>query len=238
VKIHVGTSGFSYQHWKEIFYPSGVPQRQWLEFYAQNFDCVEINSSFYRLPRESVVESWQRRTPKTFTFVMKGSRAVTHISRLKDCRESVELFYESIRPLKRKIGAVLWQLPPGLKQDRALLESFLNLLPARPNPVLEFRNPSWFTEDVYALMRTKRTVFCMHDMRSSGCPDVVTAPIIYLRFHGPTGRYRGGYPDRMLKDRATWIQASGASEVYAFFNNDSEGHAVKNATTLRRMLGG
>ena len=236
MRIHIGTSGFSYLHWKGVFYPEKLPQRSWLEFYATRFRAVEINSSFYHLPRESVLESWYRRTPEGFTFVLKGSRTVTHIRRIKDCRDSVELFYERAFLLREKLGAVLWQLPPGLSADCGLLREFLRMLPARPTPVVEFRNPSWYAEDVYKTLADSGAAFCIHDIARCRSPDLVTAPVAYLRFHGTSGRYSGGYPDEHLRDRAEWIARTGIGEVYAFFNNDVQGHAVRDALTLLRLL--
>lgn len=236
VKVRIGTSGFSYLHWKGVFYPEKLPQRSWLEFYATRFRAVEINSSFYHLPRESVLEAWYRRTPGGFTFVLKGSRTVTHIRRIKDCRAAVELFYERTSLLREKLGAVLWQLPPGLSVDCELLREFLRMLPPAPRPVVEFRNPSWYAEDVYKILADHGTAFCIHDLARCGSPDMVTAPVAYLRFHGTSGRYSGGYPEEHLRERAEWIARAGIEEVYVFFNNDIEGHAVRDALTLQRLL--
>jgi uncharacterized protein YecE (DUF72 family) len=234
--IHVGTSGFFYKHWKGIFYPDDVPQRKWLEYYTTVFDCVEINSSFYHLPKETVVASWYDRVPEKFVFVVKGSRTVTHVKRLKDCKESVTLFYERMTAMKEKPGAVLWQLPPGLHLDLARLDQFLKRLPEKPIPVLEFRHQSWFVKDVIDLLSKKGAVFCIHDMESSKCPRKVTVPMFYVRFHGVSGKYSGNYPDDELKSWAQWIASSGAIDGYVFFNNDFGGFAVQNAMTLRRFL--
>jgi uncharacterized protein YecE (DUF72 family) len=234
--IRVGTSGFSYEHWKGVFYPEDVPQRRWLEFYSGHFDCVEVNSSFYHLPKPSVVEAWRNRVPADFHFVLKGSRTVTHIKRLKDCQESVDVFYERAAALRDKLTAVLWQLPPGLHKDLGLLEEFVGWLPVKPTPVLEFRHRSWFMDDVFDMLNIRYAAFCVHDMESVNCPDIVTSPMVYVRFHGQAGRYRDDYPDEVLRSRAAWLTACGAEHGYAFFNNDIGGHAVKNARTLRQFL--
>ncbi|MCX7590334.1 MAG: DUF72 domain-containing protein, partial [Kiritimatiellae bacterium] len=152
MKTIVGTSGFSYSHWKGKFYPEDVPRDGWLEFYARRFNGVEINSSFYHLPFENVLRSWHRRTPEDFVFVLKGSRFVTHRCRLRNCKEPLQLFYRRVALLGKKVGAVLWQLPPGLQVDPQLLHNFLGSLPKRPSCVIEFRNPSWYREEIFALL--------------------------------------------------------------------------------------
>lgn len=233
---HVGTSGFSYQHWKELFYPKDVPQRRWLEFYAEHFDCVEINSSFYHLPAEKTMVSWQKRAPDGFLFALKASRYITHIKRLKDCEDAVNLFYKRARLLGEKLGPVLWQVPPRFKKDMKRLESFLDLLTPDPIPVLEFRDPSWFTQDVYDLLESKGSALCVHDMPASQCPEIAVGSILYLRFHGPGDRYQGSYSDAMLRERARWAKHTGRTDIYAFFNNDVGAHAVRNAEILRKHL--
>lgn len=234
--IRVGTSGFSYQHWSGVFYPTDIPQRQWLEFYSEHFNCVEINSSFYHLPSEATVVSWRERTPEKFLFVLKGSRYVSHLKRLRDCEEAVNIFYERARFLKEKLGPVLWQLPPRFDVDTDLLASFLNLLPQEPTPVLEFRDPRWFVQEVYSLLEEKKAVLCVHDMPKSRCPQIVIGPLLYLRFHGLGGSYGGNYPDEILRENAGWAKHTRARDIYAFFNNDIGGHAVHNALTLRDFL--
>jgi uncharacterized protein YecE (DUF72 family) len=184
------------------------------------------------------VRSWHDRTPAGFTFVLKGSRFVTHRKRLKDCGEAVGLFYERTKALKRKLAAVLWQLPPGLAADLELLEAFLERLPARPRAVLEFRNASWYTDKLYAVLRRHGAAFCIHDMRSGGSPDTVTAPLAYLRFHGFGTRYGGDYPDEHLRERAHRLKGLPVREAYVFFNNDVGGHAVKNALRLKELVSG
>lgn len=236
MKLHIGTSGFSYQHWRGIFYPDTLPEDQWLEFYARRFDGVEINSSFYHLPFESVIKAWYRRTPGTFTFVLKGSRFVTHRKRLKDCRDSVDLFYRRARLLKDKLAAVLWQLPPRFKVNRRRLATFLGWLPPTPRAVIEFRDPSWFCNDAIALLEKHRAGCCVHDMPASQCPDIVTGGMVYLRFHGTAGHYSGSYSTAALRARANWVRSTHAAAVFAFFNNDADGAAVTNAQTLRRLL--
>jgi len=163
-KVIIETSGFAYSDWKTKFYPQGLRQNEWLEFYARHFNGVEINSSFYHLPRENVVQAWHDRTPENFTFVLKGSKFATHRRALRDCAEAVALFYKRAAGLREKLGAVLWQLPPDLEHDLALLGAFLDLLPSSPLAVLEFRHPSWYVPDTFALLHARGAAFCLHDL--------------------------------------------------------------------------
>jgi uncharacterized protein YecE (DUF72 family) len=234
--IRVGTSGFSYQHWRGVFYPEDIPQRRWLEFYAEHFDCVEINSSFYHLPDKATLISWRKRTPEKFLFILKGSRYVSHIKRLQDCADAVKLFYERAQLLEEKLGPVLWQLPPRFGVDPARLESFLSLLPTNTLPVLEFRDPGWFVQQIYQLLEARRAALCVHDMPKCNCPEIIIGPLLYLRFHGVGSKYSGNYNNETLRRYADWAGKSGARHIYAFFNNDSQGYAVGNAITLREML--
>jgi len=234
--IHVGTSGFVYQHWRGVFYPEDLPAAKWLEYYASHFDCVEINSSFYHLPKPETIVSWRDRTPRSFRFVLKGSRFVSHRKRLKNCEDSVKVFYERAFLLERKLAGVLWQLPPKYKKDLAALEAFLKLLPPQVPVFLELRHRSWFDQETFDFLRKHRVTFCVHDLDGVDCPAVVTAPLLYVRFHGPSGRYRGCYPDSKLRSWAAWIKETGVKRGFVFFNNDVEGHAVRNAQTLRRFL--
>ncbi len=231
--VRVGTSGFSYKHWKRVFYPDDVPQRKWLEYYTNHFNTLEINASFYRLPQKKTVEGWYERTPKDFNFVFKGSKVVTHIKKLKDCEDEIKAFYRQISYVKEKLGPVLWQIPPGLKIDETLLEAFLSTVVSGSTPVIEFRNATWYTDRIFSLLEEKGASLCLHDMPGSKPPDVVTSPVLYLRFHGLKGRYRGNYPDEHLKARAEWVKSVSPSLCYAFFNNDVEGYAPKNAKTLK-----
>lgn len=236
MKIRVGTSGFSYNHWQGIFYPDKLSKERWLEFYAERFDSVEINSSFYHLPRASTLEAWRRRTPAYFVFVLKGNRFVTHRKNLKDCEDTVKQFYDLAGILKNKLAAVLWQLPPQLNVDTERLQRFLAILSSHPPVVLEFRNHTWYTEEVYSIMQRYNVSLCLHDMPSACCPDIAIGPLLYLRFHGPDGRYGGSYSNEFLMQRAKVVKNLAKGDIYAFFNNDFGGHAVSNARTFRGYL--
>jgi len=233
--IRIGTSGWYYEHWKELFYPAGLPKSKWFEHYAGHFDTVEINNTFYHLPKEQSLQRWHRLAPKGFLYAVKANRYITHIKKLKDASESVQHFFERVGLLKGKLGPILYQLPPSLHKDLDLLETFIKLLPKRKDAAFEFRHKSWYSDDTFELLSKFNVGFCIHDMPGKESPRVVTADIIYVRFHGTTGRYSGSYPKSQLQDWAKWLRtkAEEVSSVYAYFNNDIGGHAIKNAKTLR-----
>jgi uncharacterized protein YecE (DUF72 family) len=234
----VGCSGWQYKHWRGNFYPDGLPQKRWFERYAAEFDTVEINNSFYRLPEASTFANWAERATSRFVFAVKASRFLTHMKKLKDPEEPVERFFSRARALGAHLGPVLYQLPPGWKLDRDRLEQFLQVLPRDVRHVLEFREPSWYADDVYALMERHKVALCLHDMPGSATGRMRVGPFVYVRFHGASGRYDGSYPDHRLSEWADWLHAQllTGADVYAYFNNDVGGHAPRNAVTLRRLL--
>ena len=242
--VQIGCSGWQYRDWRGPFYPAGLATRGWLEHYASVFDVVEVNSTFYRLARVGAVAGWVDATPPGFTFVVKGSRYITHMKRLTDMAPALDRFYEPLEPLVSagRLGPVLWQLPPDFKRDDARLAGALSLLADRPpgRHAFEFRHPSWFVPEVYALLRAHDVALVMaHHKRSSLPLDVVTAGWAYLRFHwGDRGR-RGNYSATELDDWAARIASLRRAEldVLAFFNNDWEAFAPRNALGLARRVG-
>lgn len=236
----VGCSGWQYKHWRGNFYDFDLLQRRWFEHYATVFDTVEINNSFYRLPEESTFADWAARAPARFLFAVKASRFLTHMKKLKDPEEPLDRFFSRARALKRHFGPVLYQLPPGWKLDRARLEHFLQALPRGVRHVLEFREPTWYADDVRALLERHRVAMCLHDMPGSATGRERVGPFVYVRFHGASGRYDGSYPADRLAPWADWLagQAGDGVDVYAYFNNDVGGHAPRDALTLRRLLDG
>ena len=236
--VRVGCSGWQYKHWRGNFYPTELSQRQWFEHYASMFDTVEINNSFYRLPEATTFASWAARAPRGFLFAVKASRFLTHMKKLKDPEEPIERFFDRARALGRHLGPVLYQLPPGWKLDWERLEHFLHMLPRDVRHVIEFREPTWHTPEVYALLEQHRVSLCLHDMPGSATGRIRVGPCVYVRFHGASGRYDGSYPDERLADWAGWLRdaAHAGADVYAYFNNDVGGHAPRNAIVLRRYL--
>ena len=237
--VRVGCSGWSYAHWRRTVYPEDVPPRRWLEYYATLFDTVEINATFYRLPTRDTVAAWVERTPANFTFAVKASRFLTHVRRLTDVGRGVERFYDRIAPLRDspKMGPVLWQLPASFHRDDERLSAALSRLPTGRH-CLEFRHESWFAPDVYALLREHRAALVVgnHPERQFQAHKL-TADWTYVRFHhGSRGR-RGNYSDRELETWArriaTWRRRA---EVFAYFNNDWEGFAVRNGLALRERV--
>jgi len=237
--IRIGTSGWYYNHWKELFYPAKLPKSKWFEYYAKNFDTVEINNTFYQLPKEQTFKNWHKQAPKNFLYTVKANRYITHIKRLKDPEESLERFFERANILQENLGPVLYQLPPSLHKDLDLLGTFIKLLPEDRIAVFEFRHESWFSEDTYKLLGEFNAGFCIHDMPGMKVPRVVTADIIYIRFHGPTGKYQGNYSKAALQNWAKWLRkhvVKKVSSVYIYFNNDVNAYAVNNAKQLRKIL--
>jgi uncharacterized protein YecE (DUF72 family) len=238
--VRIGCSGWNYAHWRERVYPKGVPQRRWLEHYATLFDTVEVNNTFYRLPKRESVAAWVEQTPPDFLFAVKASRFLTHMKRLTGIGQGVERFYERIEPLAAspKLGPVLWQLPETFHRDDERLAFALERLPPGRH-CFEFRHPSWFAADVYALLREHRVALVIgdHPERPFQAHEL-TADWTFVRFHyGSRGR-NGNYSDRELE---TWkrriAQWCRRVDVLAYFNNDWEGYAVRNGLTLRRLLG-
>ena len=238
-EIRIGTSGWHYNHWIGPFYPEGLPKDRWLEHYAQHFDTVEINNTFYHLPREQTMRNWHDRVPAHFVFAVKASQYITHVKKLKDPQESLQRFLELAGLLRRRLGPILYQLPPSLHKDLERLDAFLACLPRQEHAVVEFRHASWYAPDTFDLLKRRHVALCIHDLGASAAPRIVTGRIVYVRFHGPEGRYAGNYPDPVLQDWAGWMtsQIGQVRALYAYFNNDVAGHAVANAQTLKQILG-
>jgi uncharacterized protein YecE (DUF72 family) len=242
--IHIGTSGYNYPHWGDgVFYPAETPKARWLEHYARHFGSVELNVTFYRLPDRSVFQSWRARTPSPFTFAIKGNRYITHIKRLKDCREPVIRFMRNASALREKLQVVLWQLHPGMRADLARLDAFCKLLrtsarAGRVRHAFEFRHESWFCEGVYNLLRTRNHALCIAHSPDWPMAEIATADFVYLRFHGGELLYGSNYSGEELDGWAAKIRAwiKRGIDVYAYFNNDARGFAAKNALFLRELV--
>lgn len=237
-KILVGTSGFVYDHWRGLFYPEKLAKAKWLQFYVTQFTTVEINNSFYRLPSEEAFASWRDSTPANFIFAVKASRFITHIKRLKNTAEAVELFISGAKILGDKLGPLLYQLPPNMHRNDEVLAAFLSGLPPGMKHVIEFRHESWLDKGVFEILHNYNVGFCIFDMPALACPVVVTADFAYVRFHGSSGLYSSCYSDEELADWARKLAklAANLKEIYIYFNNDAEAFAVRNAVTLRGYL--
>ena len=238
-KHYVGCSGWHYEHWRGLYYPGELPKPKWLSFYARQFNTVELNNSFYRLPSEKAFTTWRESTPDNFVFAVKVSRYITHIRRLKDSGSAVENFLSRADLLGRKLGPLLYQLPPSMKRNDELLKSFLSSLPTRYRHVVEFRHESWVEEAVFDILRTHNVGLCVFDMPGSSCPLVATSDFGYVRFHGSEGLYSSRYSDEELSRWAEDIARLGHNvrASYIYFNNDAMAFAVQNAMTLGNLLG-
>ena len=237
-RIHLGTSGYVYRHWRGVLYPEGLPASQWLSQYASVFTTVELNATFYRLPTEAAAAGWRAGTPEGFRFVAKGSRFLTHMKRLNDTGPGLERFFTPLRALGDKLDAVLWQLPPQMSHpDLAKLDRFLSALPHHLRHVFEFRHPGWYTRAVADVLDAHGVAFCEHDLVDAPIPRV-TGGFRYLRFHGRLG-YRGLYGRARLSPFARSLDAWRARgrDAYVYFNNDLEGHAILDALELSDLLG-
>jgi len=237
-RIHVGCSGWVYRHWKGDFYPTGLPQKRWFAHYSEQFDTVEINASFYRLPRPETFDGWREKAPRGFRYALKVNRFITHMKKLLDCEEAMEEFIALARRLGPTLGPLLYQLPPSLKRDEERLGSFLASLPRDLEHVVEFRSRDWYAEAVLALLDRHGVGFVAHDLVGLASPRWASGRTAYVRFHGTGGKYRGRYSEEQLRDWAVWLagqRASGRS-AWAFFNNDIGGDAIADAKALASAL--
>jgi uncharacterized protein YecE (DUF72 family) len=242
--VRIGCSGWQYRSWRESgFYPEGCPQRLWLERYAQAFDTVELNTTFYRLPKRDAVAAWVQRTPEDFVFTVKASRYLTHVKRLQDLAPGAARLWERLEPLldSPKMGPVLWQLPPTFKRDDDRLAAALAQLPPGHH-AFEFRHPSWFegggADALLAILREHRVALVIGDRPERPWqPHELTSDFTLIRFHhGHRGR-RGNYSEAELGEWAATIERLRAkAAVFAYFNNDWEGFAPRNAARLQRLL--
>lgn len=237
--IHIGTSGWHYKHWVGDFYPERHSPAKMFPWYAREFHTVEINNSFYRLPEEKTFQNWKESAPPGFIFAVKASRFIMHIKRLKDVKDSVDLLLARAAALGSTFGPVLFQLPPRWKLNLDRLADFLAILPKDHRFVVEFRDESWNTTEVYKLLRRHNVALCIHDWREMPWPKELTADFTYIRFHGSGSCYGGNYPDEHLRQWADRIRSwqPQLREVFVYFNNDIGGHAIRNARSLREMLG-
>ncbi len=240
-QLRIGCSGWNYAHWRELIYPKGLPAKRWLQHYSTLFDTVEINNTFYRLPQVSAVRGWVEGSPPGFLFAVKMSRYITHIKRLTGLEQGIPLFYSRIAPLARstKMGPVLWQLPPTFRRDDERLAGCLKALP-RGRHCFEFRHETWYVPRVYDLLREHGAALVIPDSPKYPFREIeLTADWTFVRFHHSRRGRRGNYSERELQEWAERIGAwrDEAIDVYAYFNNDWEGFAVRNGLRLKELVG-
>lgn len=237
-KWRIGTSGWNYPHWKEVFYPHNVSQSKWLEFYTDHFDTVEVNATFYRLPKPKTFEHWYERTPEGFLWAVKGNKYITHTKRLKDSKEPLDRLYNAVEGLKEKLGPILLQLPPNLSFDQDLFKNFCKNLDSSYRHVLEIRHPSWIHEQGFQILEENNMAFCLADTAGRyPYHEAVTADFLYIRLHGSKKLYASKYSERELQEWAQKIK-DWDMETYLYFDNDYHGYAVRNAKRLKEILMG
>lgn len=236
--VHIGCSGWQYRHWRGRFYPDRLPVGRWFGHYADAFGAVEINNSFYRWPAPTVFARWREQAPPGFRYAVKANRFLTQAKKLKDCEEPIGRILAGVRELGGAMGPLLFQLPPRFRINLERLEGFLALLPGDVAGVFEFRDASWYAPEVLALLDRHGAGFCAHDLPGFVTPRWACGRAAYVRFHGAGGKYWGRYPNEALLGWTDWMvdQARGGREVWAFFNNDAEGHAVEDALTLKAIM--
>jgi uncharacterized protein YecE (DUF72 family) len=238
-QIHIGTSGWHYAHWRGPFYPEKIKAADMLHFYTGRFDTVEINNSFYRLPPIGALEKWRDLTPPEFCFAVKGSRYLTHMKKLKDPKPGLAKFFSRIDHLQKKLGPILFQLPPGWKCNAQRLDSFLAALPRKHRYAFELRDGTWHNTPVYELLRRYNAAFCIYELAGFEAAAEITADFTYVRLHGPLATaYQGSYQTRVLSSWARRIARwrGRLRDIYVYFDNDQEGFAALNAAELKKML--
>jgi uncharacterized protein YecE (DUF72 family) len=234
-RLSIGTSGWSYESWRESFYPSTCPKKDWLKFYSSRFATSEINSSFYRTPTLEAVAAWRDQTPAAFTFSWKASKFITHWKRLTaSCENSIALMHTRPEVLRPRLAVVLFQLPPHFAKNVAPLDAFMGMLPPQYRYAFEFRNRSWYSDEVFAALTARQVALCISDHADAPTPWRATAPHIYIRGHGPSGNYRDHYPIRVLR---RWAQAiirwqGEGRDVFVYFDNDQKAAAPADAMCL------
>lgn len=238
-KLWIGTSGWIYKHWMGIFYPEKMPGEQQLEFYAANFETVEVNYSFYHLPQKRVFENWRRKSPEGFLFAVKASRYLTHMKKLKEPEEPMARLMERAAGLEEKLGPILFQFPHYWPCDNERLGAFLTALKPYPGHrwAFEFRHESWLNDETYRLLEAAGAALCIPIHPGLPCETRLTAPWSYIRFH--TGKKGVGFTDEELSRWARLVERFNGqgADVYLYFNNDPGGHAIADARSLRKMLG-
>jgi uncharacterized protein YecE (DUF72 family) len=239
-RIRIGTAGWSYGHWLGTFYPTGARSPDFLALYADHFDSVEINRTFYKLPAPATMAAWRAQSPPDFIFAAKASRYLTHRKKLKDPEEPIARLLGCVEALEEKLGPVLVQLPPRWRADPDRLARFLAQLPEQHRYAFEFRDPSWHDDRIFTLLAQRGAAFCIFDLAGKRSPVEVTAGFVYVRLHGPGGPYQGSYDGRTLSGWARRIRrwSEAGKDVYCYFDNDEKAYAPHDALRLKAMVEG
>jgi uncharacterized protein YecE (DUF72 family) len=237
--IRIGTSGYHYKHWRGPFYPTRTSAAEMLQHYSRYFDTVELNNSFYKLPTETMFEGWRKSTPPAFVFSVKMSRFLTHNKKLNDPEPALDKFLPRVIRLGKKLGPILFQLPPNWRVNCDRLEALLEILPPKLRYAFELRDPSWITRQVDRILERYQAAFCIYEIAGYQSPLRVTADFAYVRLHGPgAGKYQGSYDLNRLtvwsRQIRSWSRELRA--VYIYFDNDQAGYAPQNALALKRMI--
>ncbi|MDV3308637.1 MAG: DUF72 domain-containing protein [Cyclobacteriaceae bacterium] len=233
-KVHIGTSGWHYKHWVGTFYPEATPPSKQFAYYSKIFHSVELNNPFYRLPARKTFDKWKHDSPKDFLFAVKANRYITHMKKLSDVEESLNTFLQHAAGLGKKLGPILFQLPPGWRINVERLAEFVNLLPDDQRYAFEFRNQSWYDPEIYEILRRSNCAFCIYELAGHRSPIEVTADFVYIRLHGPGDKYQGSYSTRTLNTWgsriADWLKEG--KDTFIYFDNDQLGYAAFNAKKL------
>lgn len=238
-KIRIGTSGWRYEHWKGPFYTGSLSGDAFLDYHSERFDTVEINSSFYRLPKPETVRRWRESVPDGFIFSFKANRYITHMKKLKDPETALSRMSEVVRLLEGKLGPILFQMPPGWGFDPDRFSAFLDCLPSKYRYAFELRDPSWLVPAAYEALAEAGAAFCIYDFAGRLSPKMVTADFVYIRLHGPEDTpYRGQYSTKALAGWAGAVSGWSAQgrDIFCYFDNDEDGFAAQDAPRLRKML--
>jgi len=235
-KYAIGTSGWNYKHWRDVFYPPKLPASKWLAFYSQHFETVELNATFYRLPKPETFDNWYEKTPEGLVWSVKASKYFTHTKRLQECREPLNRLYKSVERLKDKLGPILLQLPPNMGFREEILIAFCRNLDPSFQHALEIRHPSWIDPLVFKILREYNIAFCLSDTAGKyPYHEEITGDFIYVRLHGSRKLYASDYSEDEIQGWALKIQ-NWKSQAYIYFDNDFQGFAVKNAQRLQEVL--
>jgi uncharacterized protein YecE (DUF72 family) len=238
VKWHIGCSGFHYKHWKNVFYPEGLAQNKWFDFYCQHFKTLELNVTFYRFPQLSFLQTWHQKSPDDFSFAVKAPRAITHYKQFIGTVDMLSDFYNTIRDgLQEKLGTVLFQLPPRIAYTPERLDRIINSLDPSFNNVLEPRNLSWWNPEVYNTLHEHHITFC--GMSHPLLPDevIVNNPVVYYRFHGVPALYSSPYQSSFLKKVADQVLSHhSVKQAFLYFNNDIGAAAITNAKQMQQLI--